>query len=394
MDRPVAYRLGSSPHTRGAPEDTTKFNSMERIIPAYAGSTYRIGLSGGASQDHPRIRGEHACGASVKGTLSGSSPHTRGALGRTAGSGFRRRIIPAYAGSTAAGSLCRGRLTDHPRIRGEHAALSASTASFVGSSPHTRGAPEVSRRVRGRERIIPAYAGSTSRWTTLSAPGRDHPRIRGEHGMKGLAAGAIGGSSPHTRGALERGIVRPLMIRIIPAYAGSTPAVACPAPADGDHPRIRGEHEISQYRAFPSVGSSPHTRGAPRARWRLGSCGRIIPAYAGSTRFLMGFLPPPGSSPHTRGARDDSPQKRAGRRIIPAYAGSTGNSPPAAGRRSDHPRIRGEHASVAKRMSPVLGSSPHTRGARSGGGPLLLGRGIIPAYAGSTQKTRGSGKCR
>ena len=204
----------------------------------------------------------------------------------------------------------------------------------TGSSPHTRGARHERPRRRRHRRIIPAYAGSTARISPCFDWGR--------------------GSSPHTRGALERGIVRPLMIRIIPAYAGSTPAVACPAPADGDHPRIRGEH-----------------------RGRDGGSGR-----AG------------GSSPHTRGARDDSPQKRAGRRIIPAYAGSTGNSPPAAGRRSDHPRIRGEHASVAKRMSPVLGSSPHTRGARSGGGPLLLGRGIIPAYAGSTQKTRGSGKCR
>ena len=276
-------KTGSSPHTRGAHPSAVRRRAHRRIIPAYAGSTYRIGLSGGASQDHPRIRGEHACGASVKGTLSGSSPHTRGALGRTAGSGFRRRIIPAYAGSTAAGSLCRGRLTDHPRIRGEHAALSASTASFVGSSPHTRGARHERPRRRRHRRIIPAYAGSTARISPCFDWGR--------------------GSSPHTRGALERGIVRPLMIRIIPAYAGSTPAVACPAPADGDHPRIRGEHEISQYRAFPSVGSSPHTRGAPRARWRLGSCGRIIPAYAGSTRFLMGFLPPSG--------------------IIPAYAGST-----------------------------------------------------------------------
>ena len=51
-------------------------------------------------------------------------------------------------------------------------------------------------------------------------------------------------------------------------------------------------------------------------------------------------------------------------RIIPAYAGST---------RVEVDLALGE-----------IGSSPHTRGARPGGRSLLLGRGIIPAYAGST----------
>ena len=93
-------KTGSSPHTRGAHPSAVRRRAHRRIIPAYAGSTYRIGLSGGASQDHPRIRGEHACGASVKGTLSGSSPHTRGALASVAMGFLSIGIIPAYAGST------------------------------------------------------------------------------------------------------------------------------------------------------------------------------------------------------------------------------------------------------------------------------------------------------
>ena len=40
--------------------------------------------------------------------------------------------------------------------------------------------------------------------------------------MKGLAAGAIGGSSPHTRGAQVDGDQVARVRRIIPAYAGST----------------------------------------------------------------------------------------------------------------------------------------------------------------------------
>ena len=31
---------------------------------------------------------------------------------------------------------------------------------------------------------------------------KDHPRIRGEHGAAAEHRGGIGGSSPHTRGAL------------------------------------------------------------------------------------------------------------------------------------------------------------------------------------------------
>ena len=50
-----------------------------------------------------------------------------------------------------------------------------------GSSPHTRGAPDVPVVASGGQRIIPAYAGSTFAVLAMPAVGRDHPRIRGEH---------------------------------------------------------------------------------------------------------------------------------------------------------------------------------------------------------------------
>ena len=61
------------------------------------------------------------------------------------------------------------------------------------------------------------------------------------------------------------------------------------------------------------------------------------------------FVSPPtdcGSSPHTRGARPRSRRHRLRRhrgRIIPAYAGSTTSSGRMDERAWDHPRIRGEH---------------------------------------------------
>ena len=112
-------------------------------------------------RDHPRIRGEHTSLRNGVPPDDGSSPHTRGALGRRAGLGCRRRIIPAYAGSTSLGLRLRRRWRDHPRIRGEHGAAVVKFAWEGGSSPHTRGALPAIQAGAPDLGIIPAYAGST-----------------------------------------------------------------------------------------------------------------------------------------------------------------------------------------------------------------------------------------
>ena len=70
----------------------------------------------------------------------GSSPHTRGALQDTYPCHVKGRIIPAYAGSTAPARRPRLGRGDHPRIRGEHLILVPHGYLPRGSSPHTRGA--------------------------------------------------------------------------------------------------------------------------------------------------------------------------------------------------------------------------------------------------------------
>ena len=153
--------------------------------------------------DHPRIRGEHRgmCLASLP--SPGSSPHTRGARERGESNVAGRGIIPAYAGSTRPLRKIGDETKDHPRIRGEHADPIVLRHGNRGSSPHTRGAQDpLSGRCR-RPRIIPAYAGSTRRRRRRSSERADHPRIRGEHLNSGAAHRVAQGSSPHTRGALE-----------------------------------------------------------------------------------------------------------------------------------------------------------------------------------------------
>ena len=234
---------GSSPHTRGAQILGDDLRMYLGIIPAYAGSTKLNRLKKQGVEDHPRIRGEH-----MSHPLEGLN---------------KAGIIPAYAGSTSrhAGRECR--CPDHPRIRGEHSAVIVVKDLHAGSSPHTRGARRLDTQHHHRIRIIPAYAGSTTRRRRRDRISGDHPRIRGEHRLFTEYERRGGGSSPHTRGALAHPPDARHGERIIPAYAGSTGGARRHQKRFSDHPRIRGEHFIKYGIVPSSEGSSPHTRGAP-----------------------------------------------------------------------------------------------------------------------------------
>ena len=132
------------------------------IISAYAGCTRSASPRCRASGDHPRLRGVHVVGVFPEPPLPGSSPLTRGApTGRT-WSSSPTGIIPAYAGCTPPGHPCPRRAPDHPRLRGVHALINSAHAYGWGSSPLTRGAPNMPPRITMRNRIIPAYAGCTN----------------------------------------------------------------------------------------------------------------------------------------------------------------------------------------------------------------------------------------
>src|SRR5256885_3034356 len=91
-----------------------------------------------------------------------------------------------------------------------------------------------------------------------------------------------------------------------------------------------------------------------------------------------------GPSPRARGAHPDLPwpARRAG--TIPACAGSTVRSGTRTTRPRDHPRVRGEHKTVASLLAWLRGPSPRARGAPFGQEPERLDLGTIPACAGST----------
>ena len=95
-----------------------------------------------------------------------------------------------------------------------------------------------------------------------------------------------------------------------------------------------------------------------------------------------------GSSPRMRGTRLRPLRPRRARGIIPAYAGSTEVRCCPRPTRGDHPRICGEHLATAVDAPEAVGSSPHMRGALLGVAENGLSEGIIPAYAGSTRCPR------
>ena len=302
MNRAIADGSGSSPHTRGAP-----CTSRPPGVPRW---------------DHPRIRGEHPASTRECRIRSGSSPHTRGALDEIGIGNRGGGIIPAYAGSTSGSSATRGSARDHPRIRGEHKRAFKNARIVIGSSPHTRGAPRSPCRRRRRRRIIPAYAGSTRQQAPTPRPYRgSSPHTRGAH-RQDRGAWTVAGIIPAYAGSTNAGRERRLPSRdhprirgehqvgrvlahvapgIIPAYAGSTRRRRRSASRGRDHPRIRGEHvNLLIVSDFPP-GSSPHTRGARPVDWHVAAADGIIPAYAGSTSRILWRCRGVGDHPRIRG---------------------------------------------------------------------------------------------
>jgi hypothetical protein len=71
------------------------------------------------------------------------------------------RFIPALAGNTDATPVEIADAAVHPRARGEHFKSRAFTAILGGSSPRSRGTPQIEVPCITIGRFIPALAGNT-----------------------------------------------------------------------------------------------------------------------------------------------------------------------------------------------------------------------------------------
>ena len=215
------------------------------------------------------------------------------------------------------------------------------------------------------------------------------------------------GSSPRLRGTLVTGAFLTLALGIIPALAGNTWRGLARRFRTRDHPRACGEHSALKNAFPPCPGSSPRLRGTQRRGGLPAGPTGIIPALAGNTtgrphRTSANWDHPRacgehfavvshtrmsvGSSPRLRGTRVHEYRQAQGRGIIPALAGNTNRSRVTTDHGGDHPRACGEHQRHQPSLSAGRGSSPRLRGTRDRHRGVKIMTGIIPALAGNTRR--------
>ena len=276
--------VGSSPLTRGKLGDAKASPTLIRLIPAHAGKTRQAQASPQWLAAHPRSRGENRGRALEIDLLAGSSPLTRGKLVAVDDDVPGIGLIPAHAGKTVTRFLPRCHARAHPRSRGENADGAGQLVEVRGSSPLTRGKPSSSTRRPAAAGLIPAHAGKTRAATTAPARLTAHPRSRGENGRGGGLRVGLRGSSPLTRGKPRARHRKPRQARLIPAHAGKTAPAPPSSSSTAAHPRSRGENRASLRKPRRAAGSSPLTRGKPGSSRVSGVGRRLIPAHAGKTR--------------------------------------------------------------------------------------------------------------
>ena len=154
----------------------------------------------------------------------------------------------------------------------------------VGSSPLTRGKPQIVQLVGQVGGLIPAHAGKTHRPLRRAIRSAAHPRSRGENTPLYLRLALTAGSSPLTRGKRRRCWSAFQSVRLIPAHAGKTSTRAPLISLEQAHPRSRGENVRRCSSRCQVSGSSPLTRGKPQIVTLVGQMGGLIPAHAGKTR--------------------------------------------------------------------------------------------------------------
>ena len=378
---------GSSPLARGLRFAEPARAHDHGIIPARAGSTEGLLRHLRQSPDHPRSRGVYRDRSDRLLRILGSSPLARGLRWMAEGRDSWTRIIPARAGSTSRFVSAFLMAKDHPRSRGVYFIEITPGKIRVGSSPLARGLLGHGSYVHTKSGIIPARAGSTSLHGGYECSAGDHPRSRGVYPILFTSASVNSGSSPLARGLLIIVQRKIHVIGIIPARAGSTDQSIIDSLDHQDHPRSRGVYSISIIACSSMAGSSPLARGLLFSSYLLAADAGIIPARAGSTCTR---------SPNRLASADHPRSRGVYRATYRSPSSTSGSSPLARGlpvereraraSRRDHPRSRGVYFPLLSISVVNSGSSPLARGLRRLRRRRQRFRRIIPARAGSTPR--------
>ena len=162
--------------------------------------------------------------------------------------------------------LCAPCGTVHPRVCGEHLKSCGWLCGSAGSSPRVRGTP-IDKQFLPRAKTV-------------------HPRVCGEHGG-GSAVLVVTGSSPRVRGTPQIRRTPHAARRFIPACAGNTCANANGTNTITVHPRVCGEHTISNLADTTGNGSSPRVRGTRLPTITIASWMPVHPRVCGEHGILL-----------------------------------------------------------------------------------------------------------
>ena len=252
---------GSSPLTRGKRVCQLVTPARRGLIPAHAGKTRCLSRSTKCLRAHPRSRGENNRNSRQFLPVYGSSPLTRGKPNDHRDQRREGGLIPAHAGKTVERVGGYQVLEAHPRSRGENTVTRRCHSTRHGSSPLTRGKRRSVTQTATEARLIPAHAGKTWRPPKTRRVGWAHPRSRGENNARGDKIAGAFGSSPLTRGKRSQVENHHGTNRLIPAHAGKTPLSWHRRRCSPAHPRSRGENALDRCEGIVHRGSSPLTRG-------------------------------------------------------------------------------------------------------------------------------------
>ena len=242
---------GSSPRVRGKLELLRLDASAVRLIPACAGKTRQRCASRFVSGAHPRVCGENLVDEKGKRCGNGSSPRVRGKLCSDNINKVRCRLIPACAGKTQAIEMTGLLSTAHPRVCGENLSCHRLLLVQQGSSPRVRGKPPLSETSARSSRLIPACAGKTNFARVYDSLAAAHPRVCGENNEAGRNFSGHRGSSPRVRGKPLFEFSLTFRSRLIPACAGKTCRGGFPLRRDRAHPRVCGENSTLSETCYP-----------------------------------------------------------------------------------------------------------------------------------------------
>ena len=173
----------------------------------------------------------------------------------------------------------------------------------LGSPPHARGKVVCACHCGHYGGITPACAGKRPSQASPAVHGWDHPRMRGEKSYQsGYIQNSLG-SPPHARGKVVSHGISWHYLRITPACAGKSKQSPYTSRRWWDHPRMRGEKPMVSASMGAPPGSPPHARGKARQKALACPAAGITPACAGKSRVLSGLDPATQDHPRMRGEK-------------------------------------------------------------------------------------------